>query len=89
MNPESTPTVPKRAVEKPGGAVPCVEGVAEASGQQDKKEAKPEAHPAAEQDQKRRAEQDIAEEVLAVGVQGQCRNATIPLSECLHAKNIQ
>ena len=48
-----------------------------------------EAHPAAEQDQKRRAEQDIAEEVLAVGVQGQCRNATIPLSECLHAKNIQ
>ena len=27
--------------------------------------------------------------VLAVGVQGQCRNATIPFSECLHAKNIQ
>lgn len=75
--------------DMPGGAVPCVEGVAEGSGQQDKKEAKPEAHPAAEQDQKRRAEQDIAEEVLAVGVQGQCRNATIPLSECLHAKNIQ
>ena len=73
----------------PGGAVPCVEGVAEGSGQQDKKEAKPEAHPAAEQDQKGRAEQDIAEEVLAVGVQGQCCNATIPLSECLHAKNIQ
>ncbi len=75
MNPESTPTVPKRAVEKPrlicpAGRLPCVEGVAEASGQQDKKEAKPEAHPAAEQDQKRRAEQDIAEEVLAVGVQG-------------------
>ena len=66
--------------DMPGGAVPCVEGVAEASGQQDKKEAKPEAHPAAEQDQK---------EVLAVGVQGQCRNAAIPLSECLHAKNIQ
>lgn len=73
----------------PGGAVPCVEGVAEGSGQQDKEEAKPKAHSAAEQDQERRAEQDIAEEMLAVGVQGQCRNAAVPLSECLHAKNIQ
>ena len=41
--------------DMPGGAVPCVEGVAEGSGQQDKKEAKPEAHPAAEQESRRGA----------------------------------
>lgn len=66
-----------------------VEGVAEGSGQQDEKEAQPKADPAAEQDQKRRAEQDIAEQVLAVGVQRQRGNAAVPLVKELYTEDIQ
>lgn len=72
-----------------GLAIERIEDVAEGSRQQNQEHAEPESDPAAEQDQERRAEQDVAEQVAAVGVQGQRGHAAVPFPEYPHPEHVQ
>ena len=72
-----------------GLSVERIQDIAESPRQQDQKNAEPESDPAAEQDQEGRAEQDVAEQVAAVGVQGQRGDAAVPFPEYPYPEHVQ
>lgn len=71
------------------GPVECVADVAQRPGQQRQEEAEAEPRPAAHEDEEGRAEKHVAEEVLAVGVQGEGRHGPVPFTERARPENVQ